>query len=558
MVLIFKGSHRSNLYVSTAASATTTFPAGYIDSGLAVQTKTTLTKGSGAFLNPVPGAPFPSSFVPVLPRAEVTPVPNPATSSAVSNPITNSLCPAGNGTRYISEELKAYRVICDVDFVGNDHPFLLVKSFESCVQACDALNRKAGSKGCIAALFVPSRMFGNDDCYLKYSIDHPTMATLAIEGAILVTGTPSSTSSPSVISSTTSALPFSNVSSSSPPSVISSPTFNIPSSSTPGAFSSPPPGVIYASGKAVVKPQIAGSKLHGPSQNVPTTQYVEESIPPQLDIADSLLVTGANGDLTSDYDISLGTGNLHVNISTQSHLAPLKNTPHLSRDGGRGGYLNGKHLFIFCDTGSYTNPTLSSKGDFLGFVSSSVTVDIGMNGVHGEALNLQDGIGAWSDDAGRMRSFAPLTQGEESYNQAMQGNGQRYAIWPEASLIPLDAETAIIYAPIVYDNVNRVSKAAVFTYTGATLLSITASGKGGPVAERKVKKLFKQNEIEWGCSGGIRSWGPSGIGGTDGKVYVFGNIPGGLLLGRTSPADIANHDSVSSMDRSLSIDTDGS
>ena len=169
-----------------------------------------------------------------------------------------------------------------------------------------------------------------------------------------------------------------------------------------------------------------------------------------------------------------------------------------------------------------------------------------MSGLTGKPLKLQDGIGEWSDDAGRMRSFAPLTQGEQSYNQVMQGEGQRYAIWPEASIIPLDAETALVYAPIVYDNVNQGTRAAVFTYTGTTLLSITANGKGGPVAERIVPKIFSQDDIEWGCSGGIRSWGPSGIGGMDGKVYVFGNVQGGILLGRTSPGDVANRDSVRS------------
>lgn len=103
-----------------------------------------------------------------------------------------------------------------------------------------------------------------------------------------------------------------------------------------------------------------------------------------------------------------------------------------------------------------------------------------------------------------------------------------------------------MYAPIVYDNVNMVTKAAVFTYTGATLLTVTAGGQGGPVAERTVPKIFDQGEVEFGCSGGIRSWGPSGIGGSDGKVYVFGIIPGGVLLGRTSPANVADRNTVSS------------
>jgi len=138
-----------------------------------------------------------------------------------------------------------------------------------------------------------------------------------------------------------------------------------------------------------------------------------------------------------------------------------------------------------------------------------------------------------------------LTEGEQSYNLAMQGNGQRYAVWPESSLIPLDAANAIMYAPIVYDNVNMATKAAVFTYTGAALLTVTAGGKGGPVATRTVDKLFNQNEVEWGCIGGIRSWGPSGVGGTDGKVYIFGKVQGGLLLARAGHDNVADRNSVS-------------
>lgn len=470
---------------------------------------------------------------------ELVAVPEPTSSTTPSATTASipTLCPAGNGTTYISKESVEYQVVCDTDFPGNDHPFLLTDSLDSCVRACDMFNIKAGSNECLAALFVPSRLLDLDDCYLKHSVDHPTVATGGIEGVILVTTKTSTTVSPTVTTDTLSTqtqLPTSN-------STMST-TSTGGASSLVVAYSGPE--VSYASGNTLVVPKLAGSQLHGPIQNEPSKQYIDVKSPPLLDLSDNLLVVGLNGDLTTNYDISLGTGNLRVNRSTQPLLTPLNNTPHLSRDGGRGGYLNGQHLFLFCDTGSYTTTTPDDNGNFLGFVSSSVAVDTGMNGLKGQPLNIQDGIGVWSDDAGRMRSFAPLTEGEQSYNQVMQGKGQRYAIWPEASIIPLDADTAIIYAPIVYDNVNQDTKAAVFNYTGSTLLSITIPGKGGPVAERVTKKLFQEDEIEWGCSGGIRSWGPSGIGGTDGKVYVFGNIRGGLLLGRTSPQEIADHDSV--------------
>ena len=479
----------------------------------------------------------------MLRRSELKPASIATFSSGVPNPIPHPLCPAGNGTTYLSEEFKFYQIICDIDFLGNDHPFLHVNSFESCVQACDELNAKEGSEVCLAALFVPTRLFGMDDCYLKYSVQHPTVASLGIEGAILVTAPQSSASSAFGSFSSTLISSSGNIQASSEPT---EPT-KIPSS--PGSFveSSTGRGVKYALGSSVIKPELSGSQLHGSSQNVPSTEYIGVISPPPLNISDSLLVVGPNGDLTTEYDISPSTGNLQINMSTRPYLAPLQSAPHLSRDGGRGGHLNGQHLFLFCDTGLYTTPTSSSNGDFLGFVPSSVAVDVGMNGLQGKALNLQDGIGAWSDDAGRMRSFAPLTEGEQSYNLAMQAAGQRYAVWPESSIILLDSETAIIYAPIIYDNVNRATNEAVFTYTGATLLSITANGKGGPVAERVVKKLYGQDEIEWGCVGGIRSWGPSGIGGRDGKVYIFGSVQGGLLLGRTLPENVAEHDLVRSL-----------
>lgn len=531
------------VYLATESALTTAQNGIYIIAPAAGTTILSAISRS-VLSNPILSTHVPSStLVPMLRRSEPKPAPIADFSSAVPNPLPYPRCPAGNGTTYLSEEFKAYQIICDIDFLGNDHPFRHVNSFESCVQACDELNGKEGSKVCLAALFVPTRLFGMDDCYLKYSIQNPTATSFGIEGAILVTAPQSSASSDSASLSSTLISPSGNRQAPSEP--IDPP--KIPSS--PGSFveSSTSRGVKYASGSSVVKPELSGSQLHGTSQNVPSTEYIGVISPPPLNISDSLLVIGPNSDLTTEYDISPSTGNLQINGSTRPYLAPLQSTPHLSRDGGRGGHLNGQHLFLFCDTGLYTTPTSSANGDFLGFVPSSVAIDVGMNGLQSKALNLQDGIGAWSDDAGRMRSFAPLTEGEQSYNLAMQAAGQRYAVWPESSIILLDSETAIVYAPIIYDNVNRATNEAVFTYTGATLLSITANGKGGPVAERVVKKLYGQDEIEWGCVGGIRSWGPSGIGGRDGKVYIFGNVQGGLLLGRTLPEDIANHDLVRSL-----------
>lgn len=449
--------------------------------------------------------------------------PTPTASSVAPSATGTSVCPAGNGTTYTSDAGIVYQIICNTDFPDDDYPFQLVDSFAGCVQKCDAYNYNAHHVKCVAALFIASRDEDVNDCYLKSSIDNPSPSTLQIQGVIRI-GYASSTAT----TSSPSAITFSS----------SSPA------ATTSASSVPSTGVIYASGDSIIVPTVAGSHLQGPSRNTPSSQYLDVEAPAGITLAKTLLTTGVNGDLSTSYSISSESGVLEVNTSTQSHLSPLTDTPHLSRDGGKGGMLNGEHLFVFCDTGSYSPPTSTINGNFLGFVSSSVAIDVGMNGLSGNTLELQDGIGEWSDNVGRMRGFAPLTTGEVAYNEALQGNGQRYAIWPESSIIPLDATTAIIYAPIVYDNVNMATKAAVFTYTGSTLLTITAGGKGGPVAERSVSKIFDQDEVEWGCAGGLRSWGASGVGGNDGNVYLFGNIAGGLLVARTSAATVGDRDSV--------------
>lgn len=453
------------------------------------------------------------------------------TLSATASPI----CPDGNGTRYNSISGIEYQIVCDVDYKGSDWPFQLVNNFPECILKCDAWNYNHHEVQCIAALFVPSRAEYPNNCYLKSKLVNPSPANILVQGAIRLGFVHAISSSLGPSSAPLSpASPISQSASSSSTAQISASPTKIPTG-----------GVTYAYGKTIIEPKVASSHLHGPTQNTPTHQYLDLKVPTGIKLSTNLLKVGVNGDLTTGYGISGQTGNLEVNISTQSHLSPLTETPHLSRDGGRGGMVNGEHLFIFCDTGSYSTTTSTSDGNFLGFVSSSVATDVGMNGLSKKVLNLQDGIGGWSDNAGRMRGFAPLTAGEMAYNQEMQGAGQRYAVWPESDIIPLDATTGIIYAPIIYDNVNRQTKAAVFTYTGATLLTITAGGKGGPVAQRTVDKMFEQDEVEWGCAGGIRSWGPSGIGGDDGKVYLFGGVAGGLLLARTTPAKVADKNSVS-------------
>ncbi|KAL8675748.1 MAG: hypothetical protein Q9186_007636 [Xanthomendoza sp. 1 TL-2023] len=463
-----------------------------------------------------------------------------ASPSSVARSMSTSLCPDNNGTVFRSLSGITYQTICGINYDDNIRPFLRVDSFEACIQKCDAHNYDTHGVSCVAALFVPSRLHSADDCYLKSSIAHPSVGTGSVEGAVRYSVAQSAH------------LPVSRTSTSLLSSLATAPSTTSRSSSSPSQTSSQapvsasvtvsPPGVTYGTANSVVAPKVGGSKLHGPSENRPTNQYIQYDSAQGVSLSRSLLRVGVNGDLSTGYDISPQTGILDVNIYTQNTLAPLRNVPHISRDGGRGGFVNGQHLFLFCDTGSYSRTTSSQNGDFLDFVSSSVAVDVGMNALAGNPIHLQDGIGEWSDNVGRQRGFAPLTQGEQAYNIAMQGQGQRYAVWIESSIIPLDAERGIIYAPIIYDEVNMVTRAAKFTYTGNTLLTITAGGRGGPAAQRPVRKLFQQDELEWGVVGGLRSWGPAGVGGTDGKVYLFGRGDHGILMARVTADSIADRD----------------
>lgn len=258
-----------------------------------------------------------------------------------------------------------------------------------------------------------------------------------------------------------------------------------------------------------------------------------------------LLVPGINYGLITEFDIAGDTGPLRSSSSPlMDQLVDLSVTPHLSRDGGKGGELDGSHLFIFCDTASFTTTNATHNGDMVGFTSSSVAVDDGWNGISGQPLTLVDGIGQWNDDVGRMRGFSPMTHGEESYNIALSGNGYRYAVWPESSIIPLNKTHAIQYPSLVYDEVNMSTQDAKFTTLGNTLLTISVDKKYGPTAERTVKRLFHDGEVMWGTIGGIRSWGSEGVGGMDGKVYVFGGTPQGILVARTDPAKVSDRYSV--------------
>lgn len=293
-------------------------------------------------------------------------------------------------------------------------------------------------------------------------------------------------------------------------------------------------------------PTVSNTQMHGPSENNPTTQYVDHPPASPIKLASSILMPGINTDLISGYSIAGDTGTL-INSRSEVTFSDLSVIPHLSRDGGKGGEINGTHIFIFCDTAGFTTSNATHNGIMVSFVSSSVAVDSGMNGLDGNALSLVDEIGEWQDNVGRLRGYAPMTTGEEAFNVNLSGNGYRYAIWPETSLIPLNATHSIQYASLVYDAVDMATQAANFTTLGNTLLTVWVDPLYGPVAQRTVNQLFDENEVPWGSVGGIRSWGSQGVGSPDGMVYAFGAVESdeGLLLSRTTPTGIADRSQVS-------------
>lgn len=459
----------------------------------------------------------------------------PCTGSVCATAVPTSsstICPAGNETTWTDfPTAQNYTVICDVDFPAqNIYPFVLASSFEDCMAQCEAYNAKSGGKDrCEGFVYAPERVQYSDDCYLKSSLDRPFPATIPLVGATRVASL-SSTSSPVGKQSSTSVYAASKF-------LYTADVFH---SATSLSESAP---TLSSSGLS--PPKVARSQLHGASVNNPTTQWVyhEPFTPMKLD--DSLLKPGVNCDLITEFDLADDTGPLtSSSLPVGENLVDLSVIPHLSRDGGKGGELDGHRIFIFCDTASFTTTNETHKGDMVGFTSSSVAIEENRNGISGKPLSLVDGIGQWNDDVGRMRGYSPMTYGEESFNLALSGKGHRYAVWPMSSIIPLNKTHALQYASLVYDEVNMATQEANFTTMGNTLLTVSVDENYGPSAERTVKRLFDQGEVNWGTIGGVRSWGSEGIGGMDGKVYVFGQTPQGVLVARTEPDKAADRDSV--------------
>jgi len=224
-----------------------------------------------------------------------------------------------------------------------------------------------------------------------------------------------------------------------------------------GAFWPPPAGASVNGGSGIFASPVPGAvSIRGPSSQQSDLRFLPNqpaAILPSL-VSSILNFIGVQISLITGYPIDTSTGALALQVSQCALLQPLLFQPILSRDAGKGGVLGNQKMFIFADTGISSPPNASGPGMFEGFVSNSVAIDVGMQGAQGNALTIQDGAGLFNSPSGGQRGFIPLTTGEAAYNLQNEGNGQRYAIWPESSIIPLFGTTALFFAPIIYCNVN--------------------------------------------------------------------------------------------------------
>lgn len=444
--------------------------------------------------------------------------PKPATWCSTGNCIGSSgtqtyqLCDStGYTTLHDPSSSQNFSILCNVDFPGQDiYPFILADSYDECYACCNSFNETSNKTKCMGFVFAPERMNGADNCYLKSSLNNPFQATIPLLGAVFALST-------TIPSSTALIKPY----------------------STP-RNDGPKPGS---------KLSIAEFKVLGSSTSK-TPKYYPSHVPygPTQMLYSEMSLHTANESLIRDYALADDTGSWTESKLPNPVLAEMKSVPQISRDGGRGGSINGTQIFVFCDTKSVQIDNTSDSGQLVSFVSSSVATDSGMNALDGKPIELVDNLGEWQDDVGRMRGFAPMTLGEQSYNVAISGSGYRYAIWPDSSLISLNASHALLYPTLVFD-IDKQIEAPVFNEIGNSLLLVHVDPTYGPVADRIENQLFKQGEIAFGTIGGIRSWGPQGVGGNDGYIYLFGQRKGrvgvspstnGVLVARTTPSDVNN------------------
>jgi hypothetical protein len=396
-----------------------------------------------------------------------------------------------------------FEVICNIDFPGqNIYPFILAESFKECFAHCQQHNAGSSESRCAGFVYAPERAMGADNCYLKSSLNEPGLATIHLIGATASTPIPTT----------------------SPPVVVAAPAV------------APQIADTSTLDRQARKISIKEVKELGTSTNKPTNKYVNHDNTYQpLHLSADLTVPGVNVDLIQNYGMAPDTGIWNGNdFVIKADLKMIKSIPQMARDGGKGGVVNGTNIFLFCDT------VVFSDGSFVDFVSSSVATDEDMNGLQDKALTLVDHIGQWQDDVGRMRGFAQMTKGEEAYNKAVSGDGFRYAVWPEAAPIPVNHSTSLIYASLVYDEVDMENQNNYnLTYFGNTLLQTKVDPQFGPYADRIMPQMFGALQITYGSLAGIRAWGKDGIGGNDGYILLFGknsdpNHPG-IFAAKTTP-----------------------
>lgn len=420
-------------------------------------------------------------------------------------------CDYTNGTTLVAgNSNETWTILCNIDFYAqNIYPFILAGSFNECLDFCDQHNQQAHTEQCAGFVFAPGRVHNENDCYLKSSVENATYpSTIHLIGATLV---PQASSTAVTMGPISTAMP---------------------------ADSDPAPKYQMAT------PSVADSKFLGTTTNQPTKQYVSHLPALPNKIASNLLKPGINIDLVTKYALATDTGSwTESSLPFQYDMANLSITPRLSRDGGKGGNINGTHIFYFCDTSTFGDD-LGPLGYMNGFVSSSASVDVS-DGVSDGALVISDPIGQWQDDVGRLRGWVPLTTGEEAFNIAISGDGYRYAVWPESSFIPLNQTHSVIYAPVVYVEVDMQTQRADFTSLGNTLIMVSVDPTFGPHADRIVNQLFTQAEVEWGSLGGLRAWTSTGFGSNDGMIYLFGQVEAGVLVAKVLPDAIADRSSYS-------------
>jgi hypothetical protein len=409
-------------------------------------------------------------------------------------------CEAAYGTAVASTGT-GYTLICDIDFPAqNIDRFVLAGSFDECVTQCDAYNDKNLIEGRSAEfVFAPNRFCKADDCWLKSALSAPIYpATMHLVGAMIVPSSAPNTATPaSTAASSTSHRPATRRSS---------------------------------------RVTVAAFMILGSSTNKPTKQYVSHVPATPQKLVNEAMTPGLNIGLITNYPIANDTGTwTSRQLSSSVEFSDMKAAPQISRDGGKGGTINGTHVFVFCDTANF-NPV---EG-MVGFVSSSVATDDGMKALYGKPLDLVDHVGEWQDDVGRMRGFAPMTTGEETFNVGLSGKGYRYAVWPESSLIPFNGSHAVLYPALVYDVVDMSTQAAVFNDIGNSVLLVSVDPVYGPFAERVVAQLYQQGQVAFGTLGGIRAWGSGGKGGNDGHIYLFGAGDHGVLVARAAPSHITD------------------